>query len=69
MITDPKKKDMEVKESFAERMLRKQGWKEGDGLGKQQQGITDPIKASLKFDKTGVGHDIAKEFTNVWKKL
>ena len=58
---------MEVKESFAERMLRKQGWKEGDGLGKQQQGITDPIKASLKFDKTGVGHDIAKEFTNVRK--
>ncbi len=26
----------------------------------------DPIKASLKFDKAGIGHDIAKEFTNNW---
>ena len=56
---------MEEKESFAERMLKKQGWKDGQGLGKQQQGIVDPIKAALKFDKSGVGHDIAKEFTNV----
>lgn len=29
-------------------------------------GIVNPIKASLKFDKTGVGHDIGKEFTNHW---
>jgi len=60
---------MEEKESFAERMLKKQGWKDGQGLGKQQQGIVDPIKAALKFDKSGVGHDIAKEFTNNWWDL
>ena len=25
-----------------------------------------PIKASLKFDKAGIGHDPAKEFTEHW---
>merc|ERR1712045_657971 len=59
-------KKMSQKESFAERMMRKQGWHDGAGLGKNNQGIVNPIKASLKFDKTGVGHDIAKEFTNHW---
>ena len=38
----------------------------GEGLGKNSQGISEPIKASLKFDKTGVGHDPAKEFTSSW---
>ena len=57
---------MEEKESFAERMLRKQGWTDGQGLGKTQQGIVDPIRPTLKFDKTGIGHDHAEEFTNVW---
>ena len=59
---------MEEKESFAERMLRKQGWTDGQGLGKTQQGIVDPIKPTLKFDKTGIGHDHAEEFTNVCAK-
>ena len=56
---------MEQKESFAEKLMRKQGWTDGQGLGRQEQGIVDPIKATLKFDTTGIGHDIAKEFTNV----
>lgn len=60
---------MEEKESFAERMLRKQGWTDGQGLGKTQQGIVDPIKPTLKFDKTGIGHDHAEEFTNNWWDL
>ena len=38
----------------------------GQGLGKYSQGMSEPIKPSLKFDKTGVGHDPAKEFTDTW---
>jgi len=60
---------MEQKESFAEKLMRKQGWTDGQGLGRQEQGIVDPIKATLKFDTTGIGHDIAKEFTNNWWDL
>ena len=29
----------------------------------------DPIKAQLKFDTTGMGHDPAKEFTNHWWEM
>lgn len=52
--------------SFAEKILQKHGWCQGQGLGKYSQGISDPIKPNLKFDKTGVGHDPAKEFTDTW---
>ena len=52
--------------SMAENLLRRQGWTEGQGLGKRGQGVPEPIKASLKFDSAGVGHDPAKEFTNHW---
>lgn len=59
----------EKKDSFAERLMKKQGWHEGQGLGKSQQGISAPIKASMKFDSAGVGYDIAQEFTNNWWDL
>ena len=56
-------------DSFAERLMKKQGWQEGQGLGKSQQGISAPIKASMKFNSAGVGYDIAQEFTNNWWDL
>lgn len=31
------------------------GWKEGKGLGRNQNGITENIKASFKFDNKGLG--------------
>jgi len=52
--------------SFAAKMLAKQGWSKGSGLGKELQGMSDCIKPTLKFDTTGMGHDAAKEFTNHW---
>eukprot|EP00096_Caligus_rogercresseyi_P013149 TRINITY_DN5821_c0_g1_i1.p1 TRINITY_DN5821_c0_g1~~TRINITY_DN5821_c0_g1_i1.p1 ORF type:complete len:189 (+),score=60.43 TRINITY_DN5821_c0_g1_i1:55-621(+) len=52
--------------SFARRLLESQGWTEGSGLGKNGQGISEPVRPSLKFDTTGVGHDPGKEFTDHW---
>ncbi|XP_058461621.1 G patch domain-containing protein 4 [Malaya genurostris] len=51
---------------FAKNVLQKYGWREGDGLGKNSDGIVKPIKASLKFNSTGFGSDQAKEHTNKW---
>ncbi|KAH8341056.1 hypothetical protein KR067_004379 [Drosophila pandora] len=51
---------------FAKKILSKYGWKEGEGLGKQNDGIAAPLKASLKFDNAGLGVDRAKEFNDHW---
>lgn len=51
---------------LAKNILQKYGWREGDGLGKNSDGIVKPIKASFKFNSTGFGSDPAKEHTNNW---
>jgi len=51
---------------FALKQLKKHGWKEGSGLGKEKHGISEAIKVTLKMDKAGMGHDPAKEFTDHW---
>ncbi|XP_053698217.1 G patch domain-containing protein 4 [Sabethes cyaneus] len=51
---------------FAKNVLQKYGWREGEGLGKNSNGITKPIKASLKFNNTGFGANPAQEHTNKW---
>ncbi|XP_055618856.1 G patch domain-containing protein 4 [Toxorhynchites rutilus septentrionalis] len=51
---------------FAKNVLLKFGWKEGDGLGKNSDGIAKPIKASFKFNSAGLGADPAKDLTNNW---
>ncbi|KAH8382575.1 hypothetical protein KR009_004158 [Drosophila setifemur] len=51
---------------FAKKILCKYGWKEGDGLGKNNNGIAVPLKARLKFDNTGLGVDRAQEFNDHW---
>ena len=39
---------------FGEFMLKKMGWEEGDGLGKNKHGETDPLTLDIKFDKKGL---------------
>ncbi len=57
---------MNKESSFAERQLKKYGWSEGEGVGKSNQGIAEPIKASFKFNNQGFGYDRAEEFTSNW---
>ncbi|XP_071075839.1 G patch domain-containing protein 4 isoform X2 [Desmodus rotundus] len=51
---------------FAEEQLLKQGWTQGKGLGRKENGITQALRVRLKQDTYGVGHDPSKEFTNHW---
>lgn len=60
------KKMFAEENSFARKILSTQGWSEGQGLGKSNQGITEALRPHLKFDTSGMGHDPAKEFTDHW---
>lgn len=45
----------EKKNSFGMKMMSKMGWKEGDGLGKDRQGRTKNITATVKNNNFGIG--------------
>ena len=41
-------------------MLEKMGWKTGEGLGKSSAGITEPVLAEVRDERTGLGNVYAK---------
>lgn len=51
---------------FAQKELKKFGWKEGSGLGKNENGMKEAIKVKIKNDSYGVGHNRGDEFTFHW---
>uniref|UniRef100_A0A1D1ZE98 PIN2/TERF1-interacting telomerase inhibitor 1 n=1 Tax=Anthurium amnicola TaxID=1678845 RepID=A0A1D1ZE98_9ARAE len=65
------------KESAAFRLMKQMGWDEGEGLGKEKQGIKGYIRVKNKQDTTGVGVDQAAknwafdttQFDNILKRL
>ncbi len=45
---------VKVSGGFGEYMLRKMGWREGEGLGKDRSGEVDPLQLDIKMDKKGL---------------
>ncbi|RWS13253.1 protein SON-like isoform X1 [Dinothrombium tinctorium] len=43
-----------IKEGIGMHLLMKMGWKPGEGLGKNKEGLTDPVLPVLKFDTKGL---------------
>ncbi|EMP31322.1 G patch domain-containing protein 4 [Chelonia mydas] len=64
MNGSPKNNSVGMK--FAEQQLQRHGWKQGKGLGKRENGISEAIKVKMKCDTAGVGHDPAEQFTFHW---
>lgn len=53
---------------FAKAQLLKYGWKEGKGLGKNENGLTEALKPTLKFDNAGIGYSETNS-EHWWKTL
>ncbi|XP_006113959.2 G patch domain-containing protein 4 [Pelodiscus sinensis] len=64
MSGSPQKKTRGMK--FAEQQLQRHGWKQGKGLGKRENGISEAIKVKVKCDTAGVGHVPSEQFTFHW---
>ncbi|KAJ2846691.1 hypothetical protein IWW36_004230 [Coemansia brasiliensis] len=60
---------MAVTQSFAERQLAKYGWKQGEGLGKERDGIKRAITVSRRTDNRGIGSDSNQWNSNWWDHL
>lgn len=46
--------------------MKQHGWKEGQGLGKSEQGMKEAIKVSLKNNKNGLGLNPSDQFAFHW---
>jgi Pin2-interacting protein X1 len=65
-----------LKESAAFKLMKSMGWEEGEGLGKDKQGIKGYVRVKNKQDTSGVGVDKPNpwafdttQFDNILKKL
>uniref|UniRef100_A0ACD5TTX5 Uncharacterized protein n=1 Tax=Avena sativa TaxID=4498 RepID=A0ACD5TTX5_AVESA len=66
-----------ARQSAAFRLMKQMGWEEGEGLGKDKQGIKGHVRVKQKQDTLGVGVDTAQnkwaydttQFDDILKKL
>lgn len=66
-----------ARQSAAFRLMKQMGWEEGEGLGKEKQGIKGYVRVKNKQDTKGVGVDKAannwvfdtSQFDNILKRL
>jgi hypothetical protein len=47
----------------SQKLLEKYGWKEGSGLGRNEDGISEPIKVKLKNNNLGIGYNLGQDLT------
>jgi Pin2-interacting protein X1 len=53
-----------TKGAYGASLMKKQGWSEGQGIGKHGTGVTDAVKVSKKDDAKGIGY--SKGVNNIY---
>eukprot|EP00794_Sanderia_malayensis_P014141 gene14141-15618_t len=66
MAVEVKRPKKTFSSDFAANQLAKSGWEDGQGLGRDKQGIKEAIKVSAKNDKNGLGVDLSEQFVFHW---
>ena len=54
-----------VKSKFGEKIMEQLGWASGKGLGKNDDGMQDPIQITRRDEGTGLGDDDPLENENI----
>ena len=54
------------KSSTSVKLMKKMGWKEGDGLGKNQDGIKTPLQVEKHENNTGIGFEVDEKKINTF---
>jgi hypothetical protein len=58
---------VKVSSTFALRLLAKQGWKEGEALGKKKAGRTEPVQVKRRGDNLGLGAEASRyKWNEAW---
>ena len=47
--------------AFSQKMMARQGWKSGQGLGADSSGITDPVDTRGQMTRAGLGYNEVEE--------
>ena len=60
-----------VSSDFGEKIMKKMGWTEGEGLGKTSKGQTEPIQVRKRKENLGLGAEVtrSKWSDNWWEDL
>ena len=53
---------------YGEKLMKKQGWEEGTGLGKNKQGVAEHVKVTRKDDTKGIGYSAAVGAQSSWSQ-
>ena len=55
------------KSNISVKLMKKMGWKEGNGLGKNQDGIKKPVEAVKRDSNSGIGFNVDDKKVNIFK--
>ena len=54
------------KNKFGYKLLQKMGWKEGKGMGKNEDGIATHVRATRKYKDLGIGAKVDTTGNSTW---
>jgi hypothetical protein len=60
-----------ISSHFGEKIMKKMGWSQGEGLGKSSKGTTEPLQVRKRKENLGLGAEVSRSKwgDNWWEDL